>query len=123
MCALYKQLRARFNILRQYHHLHDIALTVCVHSHMSTHSGLQCFSAALKCNFCDYEEVEQFLCYISVLANIKRCSETLAALAINYLLPLALLNSLQFKWSKPSDSRRNCFGQQFDTIFLRSLGH
>lgn len=28
---------------------------------MSTHSGSQCFAAALKCNFRDYEEVAQFL--------------------------------------------------------------
>ena len=31
------------------------------HSQMSTHSGSQCFAAALKCNFRDYEEVAQFL--------------------------------------------------------------
>lgn len=30
---------------------------------MSMHSGLQCFAAALKCNFRDYEEVAQFLYY------------------------------------------------------------
>lgn len=32
-------------------------------SQMSTYNGLQCFNVALKCNFCDYEEVEQFLYY------------------------------------------------------------
>ena len=76
---------------------------------MSTFRGPQCFNVALKCNVWDYEEVEQFLFYSMCQQTLKAVVKLSLLFSINYLLPQALLSSLQFKWSQRLDSRWSSF--------------